>query len=80
MLKLFEKSFMGRTKKVGIAGRFGSRYGKKIRTNVIAVEKELRKPHPCPECMKKTLKRVSAGIWECKKCGTKIAGKAYRPA
>ncbi len=29
--------------------------------------------------MKLTLKRESAGIWKCGKCGTKLAGKAYKP-
>ncbi len=70
---------MGRTKKVGITGRFGARYGSTIRQRVIAIEKGLRAKHACPNCLKNTLKRVSAGIWECKKCGLKFAGKAYKP-
>ncbi len=68
---------MGRTKKVGIAGRFGSRYGRKIRKTVIKTGSQKR--FRCPSCMKLTLRRESAGIWTCSKCGTKLAGKAYKP-
>jgi large subunit ribosomal protein L37Ae len=68
---------MGRTKKVGIAGRFGSRYGRKIRQ--IVIKAGTQKKFRCPSCMKLTLKRESAGIWRCSRCGTKLAGKAYKP-
>jgi len=70
---------MGRTKKVGITGRFGARYGATIRGRVLSVEKG-RKSHSCPSCLNPAMERVSAGIWECGKCGLKMAGKAYRPA
>ncbi|MBU0898722.1 MAG: 50S ribosomal protein L37ae [Nanoarchaeota archaeon] len=68
-----------KTKKVGSAGRFGIRYGRKIRQRVIKVEKVLKAKHKCPECMKPGLKRENAGVWVCKKCGLKFAGKAYKP-
>ena len=68
---------MARTKKVGIAGRFGSRYGRRIRQRIIKVGTQ--KKFRCPACMKLTLKRKSAGIWNCEKCNTKLAGKAYKP-
>lgn len=68
---------MGRTKKVGIAGKYGTRYGTKMRANIIKVGAQ--KKHTCPDCKKEGVKRVSAGIWECKKCGLKFAGKAYKP-
>ena len=32
----------------------------------------------CPQCLNMSIKRVASGIWSCKKCGLKIAGKAYR--
>ncbi|MCD6576062.1 MAG: 50S ribosomal protein L37Ae [Nanoarchaeota archaeon] len=66
---------MGRTKKVGSTGKFGARYGLKIRRRILKVES--KKTKVCPYCGKKQLKRVAAGIWECKKCGTKFAGGAY---
>ncbi|HDD04917.1 MAG TPA: 50S ribosomal protein L37ae [Candidatus Aenigmarchaeota archaeon] len=70
---------MGRTKKVKSAGRYGVRYGLKLRKKLLEVEKEQKKKHICPNCKKPGLKRLAAGIWYCKKCGAKFAGKAYVP-
>ncbi len=70
---------MAKTKKAGAAGRYGPRYGSTIKKEINKVEKESKKKHACPSCQKKTLKRVSAGIWKCTKCGTKLAGKSYTP-
>ena len=66
------------TKKAGSAGRFGVRYGRKLRTKVNAVEKVQRGKHKCPYCNRLTAKRMSPGIWQCKKCEAKFTGKAYR--
>ena len=68
-----------KTKKVGAAGRFGSRYGKKTRTNFLNIEAEKASKWSCPSCLKDTVKREAAGIWECRSCGHKFAGKAYKP-
>jgi len=70
---------MGKTKKIGPAGRFGARYGLKIRKKIIEIETIQRAKHKCPNCLKLRLKRLSAGIWMCSSCGLKIAGKAYEP-
>ncbi len=70
---------MPRTKKVGIAGKHGARYGLRVRKRNIEIGK-LRKARKCPKCLKPGLKRLSAGIWECRKCGLKFAGKAYKPS
>ena len=70
---------MGRTKKVGIAGRFGPRYGLKIRNLVKKIEEEQKKKHRCPKCGSKRVKRVSTGIWKCTKCGATFTGGAYIP-
>lgn len=67
---------MGRTKKVGVTGKFGARYGKKIREDILKIG---RPPKTCPNCFKPTLKRVSAGVWLCRSCNLKFAGKAYKP-
>ena len=68
-----------KTKKVGAMGKYGVRYGRKIRQRLLDVEKAKREKKPCPNCCKPALKRISAGIWQCKKCGAKFAGKAYKP-
>jgi large subunit ribosomal protein L37Ae len=69
---------MGRTKKVKGAGRFGVRYGTKIRHRINSAETEKGR-FACPSCAKKAVRRVSSGIWECRRCGLKFAGKAYKP-
>ncbi|MBS3156332.1 50S ribosomal protein L37ae [Candidatus Woesearchaeota archaeon] len=63
--------------KKGTAGRFGSRYGRKIRHIVSEVEKKLRAWHKCPYCKKLKVKRESSGIWVCRSCNSKFTGKAY---
>ncbi len=64
--------------KVGSGSRFGARYGKRLRVKVSAVEKKYRNIKlNCPYCTKKQVKRVAAGIWECRSCESKFTGKAY---
>lgn len=70
---------MVKTKKVKSAGRFGSRYGKKIRDNISEVESKSRAKYECPSCLSQSLKRISKGVWYCKKCKKKVAGGAYSP-
>jgi len=70
---------MGKTKKVGITGRFGPRYGRGVKVELEKIERRQKALYFCPSCKRKSLKRVSAGIWECKKCNAKIAGGAYSP-
>ncbi|RME55108.1 50S ribosomal protein L37ae [Candidatus Woesearchaeota archaeon] len=67
-----------KTKKVGSTGRFGPRYGRKVKAKILAVEKVQKQNHKCPYCHRLSVKRVSAGIWHCKKCDAKFTGKAYR--
>ena len=57
--------------------RFGARYGMRTRNKAAKIEQEQRKKHKCPYCNKTAVKRVAAGIWECRQCSTKFAGKAY---
>lgn len=56
---------------------FTVRYGKKIREGLAQVKKQKKKKHECPSCSKKSLKRMSTGIWRCQSCGTKVASQAY---
>ncbi|MBT3690711.1 50S ribosomal protein L37ae [Candidatus Woesearchaeota archaeon] len=64
-------------KKVGSAGRFGARYGGPIKHKLSKIEAKQKKKYTCPKCLKDKIKRVSAGIWQCKNCNVKFAGKAY---
>ena len=65
-----------RTKKVKAAGRFGARYGRKIRTKIADIESTQRKKQQCIFC-NGTAKRLSKGIWLCKKCKKKFASHTY---
>jgi len=68
-----------RTKKVGVAGRFGPRYGVKIRRKVNALEIRQKQKHTCPKCKYSAVSRVSTGIWTCRHCGHTFTGGAYLP-
>jgi len=66
-----------KSKKSRASGRFGARYGKKIRDKLVQVEDKQRKKQICPFCKKIGLKRLSKGVWECKKCSKKFASDVY---
>ena len=68
-----------RTKKVGSAGRFGSRYGVSLRNRFAAVEKRRKASYECPQCAHQAVKRKAAGIWRCRHCDLVFAGGAYVP-
>jgi len=70
---------MAKAKTLGTAKRFGPRYGKTVKEKFAKIEKEVRKKHKCPYCNKVSVRRISAGIWSCSKCGKKFTGKAYSP-
>lgn len=70
---------MARTKKSGASGKYGARYGATMKKEMNKIIKAQKTKYTCPECQKKTLKRISSGVWECTKCGAKIAGKAFTP-
>ena len=70
---------MGRTKKAGRAGRFGAHYGVTIRQRVAKIEANTKALHKCPSCQTKAVRRVSTGIWGCRKCGHKFTGGAWVP-
>ena len=64
-------------KKIKSAGRFGSRYGKKVRVKLVKVEEKQRKKQKCPFCGKLGVKRMAKGIWKCPRCEKKFAGGTY---
>jgi large subunit ribosomal protein L37Ae len=66
-----------KSKKTKSAGRFGTRYGRAVRAKLVGVEQKQRKKQKCPYCKKLGVKRLSTGIWHCKKCGRKFASDAY---
>nr|MDO8117539.1 50S ribosomal protein L37ae [Candidatus Sigynarchaeota archaeon] len=68
---------MGRTKKVGVAGRFGARYGTLVRYRIKKIEEYKTQKVKCPKCQTKAVKRASVGLWSCKKCGATFTGGAY---
>ncbi len=66
-----------KSKKSKSAGRFGSRYGKKVRDKLVKVETKQRKKQKCPFCGKLGVKRLSKGIWKCSRCEKKFASNTY---
>ena len=65
------------TKKVGSAGRYGTRIGWKTRKQVVRMEQESQKSKKCPSCGKTNIKRSSAGIWACLSCNNTFAGGTF---
>lgn len=66
-------------KKTKSAGRFGVRYGRKIRKAVATIEERTRAAHMCPQCERKAVTRIGTGIWKCTKCGYTFTGGTYVP-
>ncbi|KAK4687046.1 large subunit ribosomal protein L37Ae, partial [Tremellales sp. Uapishka_1] len=66
-----------RTKKVGITGKYGTRYGASLRKTVKKMEITQHARYACPSCGKNAVKRTAVGIWKCKGCAKTFAGGAY---
>ena len=66
-----------RTAKVGITGKYGTRYGQKLRKQVKAFEILQRTKYVCPFCGKTSVRRHSVGIWTCTACRRSVAGGAW---
>lgn len=66
-------------KKTKSAGRFGARYGRKIRKAITAIESKTNAAHKCPKCERDSVSRVGTGIWKCSKCGFTFSGGTYIP-
>jgi large subunit ribosomal protein L37Ae len=66
-----------RTAKVGITGKYGTRYGAKLRKQVKAFEILQRTKYVCPFCGKTSVRRHSVGIWTCSACRRSVAGGAW---
>ena len=62
------------------AKRFGARYGNILRKKVSRIESSSRARHKCRSCGRdKVVKRISYGVWKCRKCGFEFVGRAYSP-
>ncbi len=66
-----------KSKKLKPTGKFGARYGKRIKDKFVKIESKQRRKQICPFCKKPGVKRISKGIWECSKCSKKFASGAY---
>ncbi|EIM19775.1 ribosomal protein L37ae [Wallemia mellicola CBS 633.66] len=66
-----------RTRKVGITGKYGVRYGASLRKQVKKMEISQHARYTCTFCGKDSVKRTATGIWNCKACRKVIAGGAY---
>lgn len=66
-----------KSKKTKSSGRFGARYGKKVKDNLVKVESKQRTKQKCPFCEKLGVKRLAKGIWKCPKCDKKFASNTY---
>lgn len=63
----------------GTAGRYRTRFGKRIRNKISKIEKEATENTKCPDCDSQRLEKEYAGIWKCKKCSNKFSGGAWKP-
>ncbi|KAK2098245.1 hypothetical protein P7K49_023696 [Saguinus oedipus] len=65
------------TKKVGIVGKYGTRYGASLRKMVKKIEISQHAKYTCSFCGKTKMKRWAVGIWHCGSCMKTVAGGAW---
>ena len=66
-----------RTKKVGVVGKYGTRYGASLRKMVKKMEVTQHAKYTCTFCGKDAMKRSCVGIWKCRACKKVVAGGAW---
>merc|ERR1711876_172855 len=68
-----------RTKKVGVTGKYGTRYGASLRKTVKKMEITQHSKYICTFCGKENMKRNAVGIWHCNvaNCCITVAGGAW---
>jgi len=71
---------MALPKQLGSIKRFGARYGRTVKHKFARIEIQQRAKYKCPYCNYLGVKRSAAGIWQCKKCNSKFASRAYNVA
>jgi large subunit ribosomal protein L37Ae len=66
-----------RTVKMGVMGRYGTRYGANPRKRAKKLEVSQHAKHFCSFCGKFAFRRKAVGIWRCDGCSKTVAGGAY---
>ncbi|KAF9585758.1 60S ribosomal protein L37A [Lunasporangiospora selenospora] len=66
-----------RTKKVGVVGKYGVRYGASLRKQVKKMEITQHSKYTCTFCGRDAVKRQAVGIWSCRGCKKTMAGGAW---
>ena len=66
-----------RTKKVGVVGKYGTRYGASLRKQIKKQEVSQHATYNCAFCGKDTVRRSVVGIWTCRACKKQLAGGAF---
>ncbi|KAJ9198828.1 hypothetical protein DTO166G4_6177 [Paecilomyces variotii] len=66
-----------RTTKVGITGKYGTRYGASLRKQVKRMEISQHARYTCTFCGRNTVRRTAVGIWHCSGCKKTMTGGAY---
>jgi large subunit ribosomal protein L37Ae len=66
-----------RTRKAGIVGKYGTRYGASLRKQIQKIEISQHARYMCSFCGKEKIQRKAIGIWQCKQCFRTIAGGAW---
>jgi large subunit ribosomal protein L37Ae len=65
------------TKKAGIVGKYGTRYGGTLRKVIKKMEVTQHSTYNCSFCGKNAVKRVATGVWNCQRCKKTMAGGSY---
>ena len=68
---------MGNTRKAGIVGKYGTRYGGTLRKVIKKMEVTQHAKYNCAFCGKNSVKRTATGIWDCLRCKKTMAGGSY---
>mmetsp|Transcript_2209 Transcript_2209/g.4975 ORF Transcript_2209/g.4975 Transcript_2209/m.4975 type:complete len:93 (+) Transcript_2209:64-342(+) len=66
-----------RTRKVGVVGKYGTRYGASLRKQIKKIEIAQHAKYTCAFCGKDSVKRTAVGIWKCGACRKTVAGGAW---
>ncbi len=57
----------------------GVRYGRTVRNQWATIKQNLKVNQYCQKCGTQSVRRMSVGLWQCRKCGFTFSGAAYSP-